>query len=249
MAPPLVAITSSTRMHGEIERVRLNQAYVHAVEQAGLLPLVAPPLADARLARAILSGVDGLVLSGGEDVSPHHYGAPPRERTDHAHDRRDLWEIALVAEARRRAIPTFAICRGLQVANVALGGSLVQDLPSEWEGAIVHDAPGRASRVHEVRIEGGSYLAEVIGRPCVRANSLHHQAIATLAPGLRVTARAPDGVIEAVEWTGAEWWMLGVQWHPEELVGTPEPWDRALFAAFADACAAARRRRGGPPNG
>lgn len=246
MAPPLVAITSSTRVQGELERVRVNQAYVHAVEQAGLLPLVAPPLTDPQMAVAILAGIDGLVLSGGEDVSPHHYGAPPHERTDAAHDRRDLWEMALVGEARRRSIPTLAICRGLQVANVALGGSLVQDLPSEWDGAIEHASAERARRVHEVRIEGGSHLAEVIGRPCVHANSLHHQAIAMLAPGLRVTARAPDGVIEAVEWTGTDWWMLGVQWHPEELVGTPEPWDRALFAAFADACAAARRRRGAP---
>lgn len=243
MTPPLVAITSSTRVQGEIERVRLNQAYVHAVEQAGLLPIVASPLSDPRMAVAMLERIDGLVLSGGEDVSPHHYGASPHDRTDPAHDRRDLWEIALVAEARRRSIPTLAICRGLQVANVALGGSLVQDLPSEWDGAIEHAAAERARRVHEIRIEGGSRLAEVIGRPYVTANSLHHQAIAVPAPGLRVTARASDGVIEAVEWEGAAWWMLGVQWHPEELVRTPEPWDRALFVAFADACAAARRRR------
>ncbi|HEX7121072.1 MAG TPA: gamma-glutamyl-gamma-aminobutyrate hydrolase family protein [Gemmatimonadaceae bacterium] len=237
MTTPFVAITATSRVHDAIERVRVNQAYVQAVESRGLVPLVVPPLAEPAHVARILDRVDGLVLTGGEDVNPARYGAAPHEQTHPPHDRRDATEIALVLEAERRALPTLAICRGLQVVNVALGGTLVQDLPSERPASLAHDGAERDARVHEVRVRDGSRLAHALGATCVVANSSHHQAIDRLAPGLVATAVSSDGVIEGIELEAPGWWMLGVQWHPEELVGTPEDWDRRLFEAFAAACA------------
>jgi putative glutamine amidotransferase len=123
--------------------------------------------------------------------------------------------------------------------NVAFGGTLVQDIPIELPHALAHetDAP-RDARVHDVAITPGSRLAAAAGTTLVRVNSSHHQALARIGDGLRVTAAAPDGIIEGVEWGDGDWWMVGVQWHPEELVDTPERWDRRLFDAFAAECAA-----------
>jgi putative glutamine amidotransferase len=201
-----------------------------------MIPVVVPPLEDTSAARAVLAPMSGLILSGGEDVNPARYGEAPHPRTSPPHDARDAWEIALLREARGRRIPTLAICRGVQVANVALGGTLVQDLPSQWTDALAHDGEARDRRTHEVRVEPSSRLAALLGTTALCTNSLHHQSLATVAPGLRVTAVAPDGVVEGVEWDRDAWWMVGVQWHPEELTGTTERWDRNLFAAFAGAC-------------
>jgi putative glutamine amidotransferase len=181
----------------------------------------------------------GLVLTGGEDVDPAHYGAPAHPALGEVHEGRDAFEIALVQAARARRLPTLAICRGVQVVNVALGGTLVQDLASEQPAALPHDGRwGRSDRVHGLRVAGGSRLAGAIGATEATINSLHHQALGRVADGLVAVAHAPDGVVEGVEWAGGDWWMTGVQWHPEELVGTSEEWDRALFAAFAAAARA-----------
>jgi putative glutamine amidotransferase len=187
-------------------------------------------------ADAMLDGMAGLILTGGEDVDPALYGSAPHPALGEVHPERDAFEIALVRAAHARRIPTLAICRGVQVANVALGGTLVQDLPSEQPTAIAHDGSwGRSDRVHDVHVAARSRLARAIGATDLRANSMHHQAIARIAGGLVAVARAPDGVVEGVEWAGDDWWMAGVQWHPEELTATAEPWDHALFAAFAAA--------------
>jgi putative glutamine amidotransferase len=184
----------------------------------------------------MLDGMAGLILTGGEDVDPVHFGAPPHPKLGDVHGARDAFELALVRAARDRRLPTLAICRGVQVANVALGGTLVQDLPSECERAIPHDgAWERDARVHPVHLEQDSRLAAAVGAADITVNSLHHQALARVARPLRTVAIAPDGVVEGVEWAGEDWWMLGVQWHPEELTQTTESWDRALFAAFAEA--------------
>lgn len=229
---PIVAVTATSEMIRGLPRVRVNEAYTRAIAGAGMIPLVVAPL-GAGFAE-IVARVDGLVLTGGEDVAPSRYGAPRHERTGDVHDARDETEISLIAAARAARLPTLAICRGLQLANVALGGTLVQDLPSERPSSTVHDrADARTSRVHEVRITAGSRLAEAVGAGTITVNSSHHQAVDRVAPGLTVTATAPDGVVEGAEWTGDDdWWMLGVQWHPEELVAAREGWDRALFAAF-----------------
>lgn len=232
--PPVVAVTATTKLIDGLERLRLNDAYVRALEAAGVVPLVTPPL-DAALAGPVLDRVDGLLLTGGEDVDPARFGAAPHPALGPVHATRDAWELALVEAARERRLPTLAICRGVQLLNVALGGTLVQDIPSERPAPIDHDCSDRrAERVHAVEIERGSRLAHALGVDALSRdfNSSHHQSIDRPADSLRVVARAPDGIVEGVE-TDGDWWVLGVQWHPEELVDTPEPWDRSLFTAFA----------------
>lgn len=232
---PLIAVTATVRADDGARRVRLNAAYPRAIERAGGIPIVVPPLLRLAELDRVLDAVDGLLLTGGEDVDPAHYGAARHPATEDPSAERDATELALVAAAHRRALPTLAICRGIQLLDVALGGTLVQDIPSERTDALAHDPEGaRDSRVHEVRLEPGSRLAEAIGTTCLTVNSFHHQAVDRIAEGLRATAWSPDGVIEGVEWGGGEWWALGVQWHPEELVDSGEEWERRLFQAFVN---------------
>jgi putative glutamine amidotransferase len=227
-------VTATTELIRGQPRVRVNLSYTRALEQVGLVPLVIPPL-SAATAHSILDGLAGLVVTGGEDVSPDRYGETPHPTVE-VHEARDESEIALIIEARRRRLPTLAICRGIQVANVALGGTLIQDIPSQYPTTISHDPGGnRDERVHEVRVDTGSRLARALGADCLLTNSFHHQALARVSSELRVTARSGDGIIEGAEATDAQWWMLGVQWHPEELTQTVESWDRNLFSAFARA--------------
>jgi putative glutamine amidotransferase len=229
----VVALTASTRMMDGLERVRLNEAYVTAIREAGLTPFIVAPM-DPSDAAPILDAVAGVVFTGGEDVDPSAYGARRAEKTYDPHARRDAFELALARGARDRRIPTLAICRGLQLMNVALGGTLVQDIGSECPDAIPHDrSDSRTDRVHDISVEPSTHLAAAVDGERMTVNSSHHQALARVADGLRVNARSPDRIIEGAEWAGDEWWMLGVQWHPEELVHTAEPWDRRLFEAFA----------------
>jgi len=147
---------------------------------------------------------------------------------------RDGTEAALVEEAKSRGIPVFAICRGIQILNVALGGTLVQDIASQCDTDIAHDDEGaRDSRSHDISIEPGSRIAAAMGTERCSVNSFHHQSVKRVASGMRVTARSPDGVIEGLESTDEDWWVMAVQWHPEEMTRSPEPWDRGLFKAFA----------------
>jgi putative glutamine amidotransferase len=233
---PVVAVSATIRDVDGVERVRLNAAYVHALESAGVVPLVIPPLANAAVANRVLDGVSGLVLTGGEDVDPSRYGEAAHPELGPVNHARDATELALFAAARERGMPTLAICRGMQVVNVALGGSLVQDLPSQQSDVAAHDVGDRTSRVHGVRVDPASRLASILGAQSLGVNSIHHQAIDRLGDSVRINARADDGVIEGVESDDPQWWMVAVQWHPEELVSSPESWDRRLFAAFADAC-------------
>lgn len=234
---PLVVLTSTIRRCEGTERVRLNATYVRAIESVGLLPIVIPPLADERAAVGILDHVAGLVLTGGEDVDPARYGAEPHPELGPVNCARDGTELSLLAAARIRGLPTLAICRGVQVVNVGLGGTLVQDLPSQRENIGAHDLDdARDTRVHDVHVEASSRLGRILGAHTLTVNSIHHQAVDRVGASLRVNARADDGVIEGLESDDPCWWMVGVQWHPEELMDTPEPWDRRLLAAFADAC-------------
>jgi putative glutamine amidotransferase len=238
---PPVALTATTEIIRGVPRTRANVSYSAAARAAGLRPYILP-VSDPGDADAMLDGMAGLILTGGEDVDPAHFDAEPHPALGEVHAERDALELELVRAARARRLPTLAICRGVQVANVALGGSLVQDIPTERPASIAHDGDRpRTERVHGVRVAPGSRLAAAMGATQAAINSLHHQAIDRLADRLVAVAHAPDGVIEGVEWTGAgadDWWMLGVQWHPEELVESAEPWDRALFTAFAAAARA-----------
>ena len=235
MSKPVVALTSATKPVEGMMRVRLNQAYVEAVRAAGLVPLVLPPLSESELA-GVVEAVHGIVLTGGEDVDPAEFGAERHPQTQEPHRERDKCELALVRIARDMRIPTLAICRGMQVVNVAFGGTLIQDIGSERPSNIKHDRSSeRTMRVHDVRLEPSSKLARALGGSSISVNSSHHQAVDRVPSELRVTAHAPDGIIEGAEWAGDDWWMLAVQWHPEELVSDGKKWDRGLFHGFAAA--------------
>lgn len=229
-----VAVTAGIRPDGETSRVRLAAAYVSALESAGLIPLIVPPLSNETAADSIIDSVSGLVLTGGEDVDPARYGEMRHEKVISVNAERDATEAALITAAKRRRTPVFAICRGIQILNVALGGTLVQDIPSQFDTTIGHDEDSpRDSRAHEIKIEPGSLIAMAVGTEHCSVNSFHHQSVKRVAEGMRVTARSPDGVIEGLESSDEDWWVMGVQWHPEEMTDSPEPWDRGLFKAFA----------------
>jgi putative glutamine amidotransferase len=225
---PVVAVTAGrdgTRASGE-ERVGVPAAYVRALARAGLVPVLVPPLVAPAAACALLERVHGLVLTGGEDVVPARYGAAAHPRLGETDPERDAVELALIAGAVRRRLPVLAICRGLQILNVALGGTLYQDLPSGPGRSLGHDD---GAERHAITIEPGSRLARVLAGTRAVVNTRHHQAVRDLAPALRATAWAEDGVVEAAEARDPGAWVLAVQWHPEE-----EP-DDALFRGFAEA--------------
>jgi putative glutamine amidotransferase len=182
----------------------------------------------------VLDSVSGLVLTGGEDVDPARYGEKRHEKVRSVNAARDATEAALVEEAKARGMPVLAICRGIQILNVALGGTLVQDISSQCNTHISHDEEGpRDSRSHEITVEPESLIAKAIGTERCTVNSFHHQSVKRVADGMRVTARSPDGIIEGLESTDNDWWVMAVQWHPEEMTDSAEPWDRGLFKAFA----------------
>ncbi|MDP3909974.1 MAG: gamma-glutamyl-gamma-aminobutyrate hydrolase family protein [Gemmatimonadales bacterium] len=223
-----VAVTAPRRMVDGRDRVTLSASYVVALEEAGLVPLALPTLLAPAHAAAALDSVRGLVLAGGEDVAPDRYGAAPHPQLGAVDPARDAAELALIAAARTLRLPILAICRGIQILNVAMGGTLFQDLDSERPGPVRH----AAERNHAVRVEPESTLAASLGMREGVVNSRHHQAIRDLAPGLRAVAWAEDGVIEGAEASDSRsGWMVAVQWHPEDLT------ERALFRGFAKAVA------------
>jgi gamma-glutamyl-gamma-aminobutyrate hydrolase PuuD len=194
------------------------------------VPLLLPPAAP-EVAEAVLDGLDGLLLAGGADVAPERYGAPRDPHTGPARPDRDEWELALARAALTRDLPVLAVCRGMQVLNVALGGDLVQHLP-DLVGSDLHCPTVGAHGRHDVEVAPESRLALIIGTGAEIA-TYHHQAVHRLGSGLTPVAWASDGVVEAVELDGRSW-VLGVQWHPEAHAGDE------LFAAFVRAAAAHR---------
>jgi putative glutamine amidotransferase len=215
-------------------KVRLSLNYVRSLESAGLVPMAVPPLADPARAAEIIGAAGGLLLTGGEDLDPKLYGAPAHPKLGGINPERDATELALFNAARDRRLPVLAICRGIQLVNVACGGTLYQDLPSEKPSSVQHDQPNdRAARTHDVTISAGSRLAAATGAVQMAVNSYHHQAACRLGAELRTTATALDGVIEGMESTDPAWWVVAVQWHPEDLTTDVRSWDRGIFKAFA----------------
>jgi putative glutamine amidotransferase len=240
MAAPLIGITTSVTVDKVPERAYVNGTYIRAVQAAGGIPLLLAPHFTPEVQAVLWQRLDGLVLTGGGDIAPARFGEAPHPAVDDVSPARDELEIGLTQRAVADDVPLFAICRGVQVLNVALGGTLVQDLPSEWPNALAHSqkAP-RHEPSHAVKVMGeGTRLGRVLGALEIEVNSMHHQAIKRLGEGLREVAWAPDGVIEGVEMPGDDRFVLGVQWHPEELVGHDQA-ARNLFTAIVDA---ARRR-------
>ncbi|HWQ69365.1 MAG TPA: gamma-glutamyl-gamma-aminobutyrate hydrolase family protein [Patescibacteria group bacterium] len=221
----------------------LLEGYSHAVLEAGGLPLILPipytepvlsPVEGPTLTEAYLNAIDGLLLTGGADIHPSFYGQTVLEHCGEIDEERDRFEVQLVHAARSRDLPLLGICRGLQVLNVALGGSLYQDLSYRKETNPAHQSPReqRGEPVHQVAIAEGSRLAGILGIRELRVTSTHHQIIRDLAPGLTVNAVAPDGVVEGVE--GAGRFLLAVHWHPERMF-THHPEQLALFRALVEA--------------
>jgi putative glutamine amidotransferase len=232
---PRIAVTGVLRRWEGADRAGVNAAYVRAVVAAGAVPLVLPPFLDASRADAALAGVDGVLFTGGEDVDPARYGAAPHPALGTVSAERDCTELALFAAARRRGLPILGICRGIQLVNVAMGGTLWQDLPSERPGVVDHDpGTGRDVRSHRVRLEPDSRAAHAVATTDLRANSMHHQAVRDLGPGLVATGWAEDGLVEAVETRDGPW-LLAVQWHPEEMHADAAAPDRGLFKALMEA--------------
>ncbi len=221
-----------------ITHCRKLENYRQAVLHVGGDVRVLEPGTDAA---AALDGLDGLLLTGGEDVHPSRYGETPHPTVTDPIVERDAFEIELIEEARRIGLPLLAICRGIQVLNVAAGGSLIQDIPSQVPSAIQHDFPGPQHEAfhlaHDIWLENDSLLAglmreSISNGDALTVNSRHHQAVKQVAPGFRVVATAPDGVIEAIEDPNARF-CLAVQWHPESFWRTGE--FRALFEGFLNA--------------
>jgi putative glutamine amidotransferase len=247
---PRIGITGSvvaTGLPGGTRRTFLNEPYVVAVREAGGLPLLLTPAHQDESLRALYELLDGLLLTGGEDVAPARYGEPVTASNVECVPERDSLEFRLVEWALADQLPVLAVCRGIQVLNVALGGSLHQDLPAERPGPVAHDQMARqVSRTqpsHTVTVHAGSFLGDLIGAGVLPVNSMHHQGIKALAPSLVAVAHAADGLVEAVEPadSAAGSFLVGVQWHPEELARADDVAARRLFEAFVTA--AGKRRR------
>jgi putative glutamine amidotransferase len=241
---PLIAVTTTLGTGGshQLPAVKLNVQYVTAVEEPGGAALLVTPAHDPETVRAIVGMAHGLLLTGGEDVDPRRYGQEPHPSVGDVTPARDAMEMAALDEALRRGIPVLAICRGIQLLNVALGGTLLQDLPSERPGPIIHeqDAPV-GHRWHRATVQADSGLHRVFGSDALFINSFHHQGIDRLGEGLAATVWAEDGLVEGVEGTEHPW-LYGVQWHPErgeaETPSDQRDPDRRLLWAFVAAARA-----------
>jgi len=202
--------------------------YAEALRQAGVEPVLIAPGEPRALA-----GLQGLLLSGGTDLNPARYGETPHPGNEAPDDARDEMETALLAEALAADLPVLAICRGMQLFNVAHGGTLIQHLDNTATHVVRDNDP--ALPVHQILVEPGTRLAAILGEGGHAVNSRHHQAVDRVGAGLRVTARStPDGVVEALE-RGDRRFALAVQWHPEDQARRDST-QRKLFEAFADAC-------------
>ncbi|WP_405372155.1 MULTISPECIES: gamma-glutamyl-gamma-aminobutyrate hydrolase family protein [unclassified Microbacterium] len=240
---PVIGLTTyleqATQGVWDVRASFLPQQYFDAVTASGGVAVLLPPQpSPGPAAAAVLDGLDGLILTGGLDVQPELYGAPRHPLTDPARADRDAWEIALLAGARDRGIPVFGICRGLQLINVASGGTLHQHLP-EALGTERYKIGGGVFAENTVTVDAGTTLSGLIGAGDYGVHSYHHQGIDRLGDGLVVTARTDDGLVQAVESPGDDY-LVAVQWHPEENSA-----DRRLFlglVAAADAYAHAHRR-------
>jgi len=230
---PRIGITM--RLELESNRFYLARYYSEAVEAADGLPVHLPLIPNQEYIQAVMAGLDGLLLPGSDsDMEPARYGHEPHPQLGHVIPEKDETDLMTLAEAERRALPVFAICFGIQSLNVFRGGTLIQDIPAQFPGAIKHEqgAP-RDRHSHRVRILDGSLLRQLAGADSVSVNSHHHQAVETLGRELVATAWASDGLVEAVEDPRDDRFVLGVQWHPE-LAWNRDPVSQALFARFIE---------------
>jgi putative glutamine amidotransferase len=235
---PLIGVSTSITVGASPERAYVNSAYLHAVQQAGGVPVPLPPQLSASSLQQLGAELHGLLLTGGGDMDPALFDEAPHATLYDVAPARDTLETSVLHLALQRGVPVLAVCRGIQVLNVALGGSLYQDVGAEPGTQVPHSQKEpRDQPTHKVKVTPGSRLAETLGTDELEVNSMHHQAIKRLGRGLTAVAWAPDQIVEGAELGEPARFVLGVQWHPEELVGHSEP-ARRLFAALV---AAARR--------
>lgn len=220
-----------------------EEKMMRAVWRGGGLPYALPYLGDSDAAQALLEHADGLLLQGGVDVAPSSYGETPQQPEWAGDAVRDAYEAELVQHALERKLPIFGICRGLQSLNVICGGTLYQDITANVAGSLVHRDWDKYEVIeHTVDLEPGSFVAGAYDEATILVNTIHHQSIKQVAPDFHVTARAPDGIIEAIEHKGLDGqFAAAVQWHPEWLDGSPEGGPHrssgdALFRAFTERC-------------
>jgi putative glutamine amidotransferase len=231
MHKPLIGIGSDVlHKQGERDRAFVYTTYIESLKRAGAVPVLIPPQPEN--AADVIEGLDGILLAGGDDCDPAEYGEEKHSSSELMDPRRQKSDLGLAKLARERGIPTLGVCLGVQVMNVAAGGTLIQDINSAMQTEIEHASDPSDRGRHGVIIEQGTRLSQILGDRELDVNSSHHQAIRDLGDGLRVTAHAPDGVIEGLE-DPRHPFYVGVQWHPEDMPG--ERSAEVLFGAFVDA--------------
>lgn len=236
---PVAGVATGVSRKGGGVRVQPATPYRRALARAGgRSVLLWPGMPKRKLAEA-WRRIDRLLLTGGGDVDPRRYGARRHPKTGMVSAARDAFEARLIRRALGEGMPVLAICRGIQILNVVLGGTLVQDIPSMRGKRLVHSrGKSRPPAMHRIRIlRPGTLLESVTGARSLRVNSFHHQAVGLPAPGLRVIARSPDGIVEAVEPAEHRGFLVAIQWHPEKMPAR-DPLSRRLFRAFLRACPA-----------
>jgi putative glutamine amidotransferase len=232
MSGPVIGITTYGR--GESNRYSLPAEYTDAVRRAGGVPVLVPP--GGGEPSDWLDLLDALILSGGGDIDPARYGGGLHETLYNIDHERDAGEFALLAATLDRRMPVFAICRGMQILNVHLGGSLHEHLPDAYGETVQHRAPPREPIPHALRILPDTFLGDLLKQEEIEAASWHHQGIKTLGRGLKPVGYAPDGLVEACELRGYPW-LVAVQWHPE-LTAATDPTQQGLFDALVKAAEA-----------
>jgi putative glutamine amidotransferase len=238
MKSPLIGITTTHILQpsAPLPLSGVSEAYIRAIRRAGGTPLLIPSGLNPGEAQALRSRLDGILFTGGGDIDPAIFNGIPHEQVYGIIPERDQTELDLVRLAAESRWPFMGICRGIQVINVALGGSLYTHIEGQLPGALRHDYSERSLLVHSVEVQPGTHLAQILGKTSVQTNSLHHQGVEQVAPSLVALGRSPDGLVEAVELPGNPF-GLAVQWHPEWLQDIEEM--RNLFDAFVRAAGGA----------
>ncbi|MCX6068962.1 MAG: gamma-glutamyl-gamma-aminobutyrate hydrolase family protein [Chloroflexi bacterium] len=244
MSAPIIGITTRTApvSEGGLNSVMVQQSYTNAILNAGGVPVLIPSDVPESGWKVLFERLDGILFSGGGDIATEYFNGEPHPAVYGIEANRDEIELGLARFSAENQKPFLGICRGLQVVNVALGGTLYTHIPDQLPKALVHEFPGadgvpaRTALAHPVRIEEGSRISQIFAEPILNVNSLHHQGVKDVAPGLKAVAYAPDGLVEALELPDHPF-GIAVQWHPEWL--TDQAAVRRLFKAFVDAASGA----------
>lgn len=240
MKRPIIGVSCmNDASEGGAALMAVRPTYLRALEAAGAVPLLIHLTDDLAVARALYDLCDGILLPGGDDVDPCHFNEEPHPQLGDVDAQRDAVELALARWSREDKKPLMGICRGVQVLNVAFGGTLWQDIPAQLPDSLDHRHNTRLKQYdvlgHAMTVEPDSWLAGHLDAGELLANTMHHQAVKDVAPGLRAVGHAPDGIIEAVEGTG-EQFVVGVQCHPEHLWNKAEPRWLRFFEGFVARC-------------